>query len=311
MSDYRKNAVLSKIEVSEGVDATPAGATDAVVCAIRGFQPMENEMVERQVELGNWFGHLEDLPVATVMRLGIDVEMVGSGVVDTPPQWGKLLRAAGFAETINVATSVVYSLISSSIPSLTHYVHKDGVRHKMLGSRASRLGLGINPRGIPYFSFEFLGLYGGIADAAFPSQTLTAWKTPVAVNNANTSAFALHSYAGKMYGLQVDLNPRTVYRNVVGGEDVKITDRKPAGRIEIEEPTVTAKDFWTIARAPTLNPLTILHGTVAGYKVQIDAPLAQIINPTRGDRDGTCTLIAGLKLKPTASGNDELVITHK
>lgn len=309
--DYNKNAVLSKIEVSEGTDAVPTGAADAVLCKIRGFQPQQNEMVEREVELGNWFGHLEDLPVGTTMRLAMDVEMVGSGVVDTPPQWGKLLRAAGFAQTINALTSVVYSPVSASIPSLTHYVHKDGVRHKMLGSRASKLGFKVSPRGIPYFQFEFLGLYGGIADAAFPAQTLSAWMTPIAVTNANTGAFSLHSHAGKLYDLQLDLNPRTVYRNVVGGEDVRITDRAPAGRIEIEEPPVATKDFWTIARTPTLNPLTILHGVTAGYKVQIDAPLVQIINPERGDRDGTCTLVAAVKLKPTAAGNDELVITHK
>lgn len=309
--DYRKNAVLSKIEGSYGVDAVPTGAADAVLCAIRGFQPMQNEMVEREVELGNWFGQMEDLPVGTTMRLGIDCEMVGSGAVDTPPQWGKLLRAAGFAETINAAVSVVYSLISASIPSLTHYVHKDGVLHKLLGSRASKLGFKISPRGLPYFQFEFQGLYGGISDAAFPTQTLTGWKVPIAVNNANTSAFALHSYSGKCYDLQIDLNPQTVHRNVVGSEDILITDRKPAGRIEIEEPTVAAKDFWTIARAPTLNPITILHGTVAGYKVQINAPLVQLLNPERGDRDGVCTLQMGMKLKPTAAGNDELVITHK
>lgn len=312
MADFRKNAVLAKIEGTYGTDATPAGATDAVLCAVRSVKPMDNEMVQREVELGNWFGHLESLPVATRVAIELDVEMVGSGVVDTAPQWGKLLRACGFAETVNVGTSVVYAPVSSSIPSLSIYYHKDGVRHKFLGCRGAKLGLKVTPRGIPYFQFGFLGLYGGSpSDESFPALTLTDWKTPIAVNNANTGSFALHSYSGKLYDMQIDLNPQTVYTNVVGDESVRITDRAPGGRIVIEEPTITAKNFWTIAKTPTLSTLSILHGVTNGFKVQIDASNVQLMSPERENRDGVSALAMGMLLKPSSSGNDELTITNK
>lgn len=307
--DFRKNAVLAKIEGTYATDATPAGATDAVLCVVRNVRPMDNEMVAREVELGDWFGHQEQLPVATRVMCEIDVEMVGSGTLGTAPAWGKLLRAAGFAETVNAGVSVVYSPVSVSIPSLTIYYHKDDVRHKLLGCRATKLGLKTTPRGIPYFQFGFMGLYGGVADASFPSLTLTDWKTPIAVNNANTGSFALHSYAGKLYDMQIDLNPQTIYRNVVGDESVQIVDRKPGGRLEIEEPLIATKDFWTIARTPTLSTLTLTHGTVNGYKVKIDAPNAQVISPERTNRDGVSALAMGLLFKPGSSGNDELTIT--
>lgn len=307
--DFRKNAILAKIESVYGTDAAPAGAADAVLCVVRSFKPMDNEMVEREVDLGGWFGHMEMLPVGTRVMLEIDCEMVGSGVVDTPAQWGKLVRVCGFGETVNAAVSVQYDPVSAGIPSASIYVHKDGVRHKVLGTRGTKLGLKVTPRGIPYFQLGFMGLYGGVADATFPTQTLTSWKTPIAVNNANTGSFTLHGYAGKLYDMQIDVAPETIYRNLVGQEDVPIVDRAPAGRIVIEEPTVATKDFWSVARTPTLAALTITHGVTGGFKVKIDAPNVQLLNPEREDRNGVSALAMGLRLKPGATGNDELRIT--
>ena len=127
-------------------------------------------------------------------------------------------------------------------------------------------------------------------------------------NNANTSAFALHGYSGKLYDMNIDVANLSAYRNLVGGEDVVLTDRSPVGSITIEAPTVTVKDFWTIAKAPTLGALSILHGTVAGFKVQTDSPLVQLINPEYVEDNGFAALKMALKLKPNA-GNDELVLT--
>ncbi len=307
--NLRLQAILAKIETTYGTDAVPVGATDAVLVAQLNVKPMENEMVERAIVLA-WLGQSDMVPVATRVSCEFVCEMVGSGTAGTAPAWGKLLRAAGFAETISAGVSAAYSPISASFPSLTIYYHMDGVRHIIVGARATKLGLKTTPRGIPYLEFGFMGLYGGISDQTFPTQTLTAWKVPIAVNNANTGAFTLHGYSGKLYDQQIDLNPQTVYRNIVGASDVLITDRSPGGKVVIEEPTVTAKDFWTIARTPTLAALSLTHGVTAGFKVKIDAPNVQLLNPVRENRDNIAALSMGLRITPTSAGNDELTITN-
>lgn len=304
--NYRKRAILAKIETVYGTDAVPTGAADACLVRNLNVRPMENNMVDREL-IQAYLGHSAQLPVGTQMLADFEIEMVGSGTAGTAPAWGKLVRASAFAETINAGVSVVYNPVSEGHESITIYYHLDGVRHKLLGARGS-VAMKISPKGIPVFAFKFVALYGGVADVAMPSQTLTAWKTPVAVNNANTSAFALHGYAGKLYDQSVDLANSVVHRDLVGAEDVVITDRAPAGEIEIEAPTITSKDFFTIAKNATLGALTITHGVTAGYKVKFDAPTAQIINPDYTDRDGIAGLKMGLRFVPGA-GNDELTIT--
>lgn len=305
--NYRKRAILAKIETVYGTDAVPTGAADA--CVVSGLEvtPLAQETAERDIIMPH-FGHMESLPVGTEMRVSFGIEMVGSGTAGTAPAWGKLFRACGFSETINAAVDVVYALVSASIDSLTIYVHMDANRHKLLGCRGS-VTMGVTPKSIPYFKFTLTGLYGGVADTAMPSLTLTSWKTPIAVNNANTGAFSLHGHAGKLYDMQLDLKNQVVHRNLIGAEDVVITDRKPDGSIEIECPTLATKDFFAAAQAGSLAALTLTHGVTAGYKVKIDAPSVQLTEPAYADRDGVLALKMNTRFTPSSAGNDELTVT--
>ena len=305
--NFRQRVLLVKIETVYGTDAVPVGATDALIVANLSVKPMQNEMVDRNTIQG-YFGHQQQIPVSTQMMCDFDVEMQGSGAAGTAPAWGKLLKAAGMAEVINAGVSVVYSPAASA-SALTVYYHVDGVRHKLLGARGN-VKCKTTPRGIPYLSFSLTGLYGGIADAALPAATISQG-APIAVNNANTpaAAFALHGYQGKMYDFDFDMGNQVVYRNLVGAEDVIFTDRAPVGNIEIEMPTITTKDYFTIARTPTLGAFTLTHGVTAGSKVKLDAANVQIINPEETDRDNVVGLKMGLRFVPGATGNDEFTIT--
>lgn len=304
---YRRKVLLSKIEGVYGTDSVPVAATDALLVRNCSIRPVNTELVDREL-VKMYLGHDEQIPVMAGRAIDFEVEMVGSGVDGVAPKWGKELLACGFAETINGLVDVSYSPVSSGFSSLSKRYHQDGLEHIALGSRGS-VRMRMTPRQIPVFAFSQMALYGGNADVALPNPTLTGWQKPVAVNNANTSAFTLHGFAGKLYDFDIDLANLLVHRNLVGGEDVVITDRAPVGNIEIEVPTVAQKDFFTIARDGTLGALTITHGTVAEYKVKIDLPAVQLINPEYTDRDGVLAMKFGLRLVPTAAGNDELKIT--
>lgn len=208
--------------------------------------------------------------------------------------------------TYSIDAQVAYLPVSTSLESVTKYFNMDGKRHILLGSRGT-VGLTLNPRALPMFKFDFTCLFATPTDTALPTTTVTNWKKPLAVNNANTSGFTLHGLAGKMYALEFNLASQIVYRNLVGTEDVQIVDRAPAGTVTIEDPTQAQKDYFTIVRGTTLGALSVLHGTAAGNQVHVHAPAVQLTAPTFEDRDSVIALQMAARLVPNL-GNDELVI---
>lgn len=208
----------------------------------------------------------------------------------------------------SIDAQAAYSPVSSGIESATNYFYYMGFVHKLLGARGEPAWRFPN-MDIPVLSVDLQGLYGGIVDDAFPAAVLTAFQDPLGVNNANTSLVSLHGHAAKLYSLESRLANEITYRNLPGAEDILINDRVPAGSVEFEAPTIAAKDFPGIVGAGTLGQVSLQHGTVIGNKVGIDGVQVQLTNLREGVQDKNGTWMADLVYKPTASGNDELVIT--
>ncbi|MBK3734950.1 hypothetical protein GAY29_17945 [Azospirillum brasilense] len=94
----RNQALLAKIETTEGVDAAPVPGTDAVL--IENLQHSYNPNI---IQTNEHTGSLDSRgPIAGGMTVQVtfDVFLKGSGAPGTAPEWGKLLRACGWAETI-------------------------------------------------------------------------------------------------------------------------------------------------------------------------------------------------------------------
>lgn len=210
--------------------------------------------------------------------------------------------------TYSLDAQACYAPVTSAHESVVFYFYVDGVLHKMLGARGT-VGLRINRLGDPVLMFSFTGLYVAVADSALITPTLSGFQTPLAVNNTNTTGFALHSYAGVLDNLSANYGNNVVYRHLVGSETVIITDRKPTGSVMIEAALVASKDWWALARAATLGPMTILHGTAAGNKVYVDSFATQVMRPRYSDTDGVQMLNLDLLFKPGTYGNDDLVVT--
>ena len=76
----------------------------------------------------------------------------------------------------------------------------------------------------------------------------------------------------------------------------------------IEAPAIATKDFIIAAKTSVLAALALVHGTVAGNIVKIDAPKVQLLNPTYSSDDGINMLNMGLV--PTRdTGDDDIKIT--
>jgi hypothetical protein len=209
-----------------------------------------------------------------------------------------------------VGRAAVYAPVSTGFESLTTYFNIDGVFHKMTGARGT-VSFDITEGAIPVMKFEFTGVYNTIVDAAAPSVTLTAWQKPLPANRVNTPTFSIHSVAAVLEKLSINIANAVAFRSLIGGiEQVVLTDRKPAGSIQIEATTVAAKDWWTSIKNAVTGPLQIVHGLYSGNIVQIDAPTTQLHSPKYGDKDGIAMLDASLVFAPS-SGNDEITITVK
>ena len=304
----RRRTVLAKIETTYGTDPVPTGAANAILVKSLNTTPIEATMLPRDL-IRPYLGNFQDLVAAAYTKVDFEVELAASGTLGTAPAFGALLRACGMSETVSAGVSVTYAPVSTAFESNTLYINVDGVLHKMLGARGS-FSLALSALAIPTIKFSFSGLYGAITDTAVPTVVLTAWQSPLPVNNTNTTGLTLQGYAGlAMSDLSIDMTNTVAFRSLVGGtEAVVLTNRQPVGSITFESTTVAAKDWFTAAKLATLGAFAVTHGTVAGNKVTITAPQVQVMAPKYSDKDGIAMTQCNLGFSPN-TGNDELILS--
>lgn len=300
-----KKAVLLKMETTYGVDPVPTGAANSVLIRSATITPLDLITEDRTLVRAH-FGAFEKIIVGQTVKLDYELEMVASGTLGVAPEWGPSLRLSGFGQSISAGVYVAYDPVSAGWESGTFYYNADGMLHKISGARGSAK-LALKSGSVPIVQFSMLGIYAGPTDTPFPAQTFTAPK-PVAANNANTTNFTLHGYAGVLASLSLDASTQPTYKNLVGAERIDLEAHTVTGQVTIELPTIATKDYFSIAKAETLGSLTIIHGTVAGYKVQITASNVQLTNPKTSDADGDVHLSVDATFVPSAAGNDHVQI---
>lgn len=317
MARYTRNTViLAKIETTPGVDASPTGASNAVLISNMTINPLNAQNVPRDVIRG-YFGGSEQLVGNAYLEVTFDVEVAGAGAAGDVPAWGPLLRACAFDETIDVGVSVGYTPVSTGIKSLTIYYYDDGALHKLLMSRGDvSIKLGSGER--PLFSFRFMGLDGGLTAAANATPDTSGFVTPLAVTDPNTgnllfgctyATAALSggtSYASR--GLQLALGNQLAHIPLLGGESIEVTNRDVSGSCELDLTPAQEVTFMSNVKANTTSSIGLLHGTTTGNKVIVHAPTVQLINPKKTDFNGRRLIGYDLRLIPSSTGNDDLRI---
>lgn len=304
----RKIGLLSKIETTYGVDATPTGANNAIIAINPTLTPIEGQEISREL-LFPYLGNPGIILTGTYAKLEFSVEVAGAGAAGTAPKWGPLLRGCGWSETVNAGTSVVYAPVSSGLESLSHYFNLDGVNHVLLGSRGSWVRE-YAAQQIPRWRFSYSGLIGTIADTALPALTLAGFQKPLVVNKANTTV-SLHGLSAIAERINIDCGNQVEPRLLIGYEGIEIVDRVMVGQAVLEADLLAAKNWFDIAQKATTGALAITHGTVAGNIVQDAAAAVQIGRPTYGDSNKIVNITLPLSIIPGASGNDEFSITVK
>ena len=304
MALTRKRLILVKKEVTYGTDVTPVG-TDALLVRNLDITPIEADLVSRDL-IRPYLGNSPQLLANSRVSITFQVELAGSGTAGTAPRFGAILQACGMSETIVASTSVTYAPVSASFSSATIYFNNDGILHKATGCRGT-FSLNAAVGEIPTIDFTMTGVYNAPTDTAAPSVTYSTQASPLVFKQGNTSAFQFFSYAGCLQSATFDIANSIVYRELVGcTKEVLITDRKPAGTVMIEAPTLATKDYFGIAQTETTGNLTFLHGTTGGNRVTLTAAQCDIANPSYGDQDGIQMLNIPYIAVPTTAGNDEV-----
>ncbi len=304
---FKRKLLLAKIEPVYGQDSAPTGAANAILVSNLDITPLEGQTEAR--DLSDRLGASEVIHTGQTVSVEFDVEMAGSGVIDTPVAYGPLLRGCGLAEVITATTQVAYSQVETGEEALTIYFHMQGQKHPLLGARGS-VSAKIKSPGRPVWHFKLMGMWGAPSAVADPVPTYTAFKRPLPVNNANTTV-TLDGAAVRLAELNLDQNAALTYRNLAGGEEVAITGREWKGSLTIEAPSVAAKDWFGVVKGDALVPLSFTHGTVAGQRVTIDAPRVQLTNPKFSDGDGLAMLQMDVTLIESSAHNDEIsIVTH-
>jgi len=299
----RKRLILVKTEATYGTDSVPTG-TDALLVRNLDITPLSGEIVSRDL-IRSYLGNFDQLIAQTSVAINFEVELAGSGTAGTAPKYDAILKACGLAATIVASTSVTYAPVSASFSSATIYFNVDGVLHKLTGCRGS-MNMSCAVGAIPTLAFNLTGVYNAPTDTAQPAVTYSAQATPLIFREGNTSAFSFFSYSGILQSVDFNLANDLVYRELVGGtKETLITDRKPAGTVMIEAPTIATKDFFTTALASSTGNLTFLHGTTAGNRVTFLASQVDVINPTYQDQDSIMMLSVPYVAIPTTAGNNE------
>jgi hypothetical protein len=314
----RNTVILAKIEATYKTDPVPTGAANAILVSNVTINPLNANNVNRDL-IRAYFGGSEDLVGTAYVEATFDVEYQSSATLGTAPAWGPLIRACGFAETIIAVTRVDYLPISTAFESVTIYWYDDGVLHKMLGVRGDfTLKLGIGER--PVFSFKFLGIDGGVTAVANATPTLTAWKVPQVITDANTldvtfgatcSPTGAPALAGGTtqisQGLEISAGLGVNYTPLLGDESIDLTSRDMTGKVKIDLTAANEVTFMATVKAATLQSVGLSHGTVSTLKMIVFAPSVQLINPSKEEVNGRRLIGFDLRVLPSI-GNDDLRI---
>lgn len=320
----RNTAILAKIEATYGTDPTPTGAANAMLVSNLSINPINAQNVSRDI-IRPFLGNSEQLLGTKYVEMSFDIELAGSGTVATAPAWAPLLQACGMQEVVTATFRVDYIPTSTfgANSSVTIYWHDasdgtNGVLHKATGCRGTfSIDMGVGKK--PVMSFKFTGIYNTPTSAANPSVTLTAFKTPMVVNDQNTqdttfdgthiTTTAPAITGGTPYpsqGLTIDIGNSVNFTALLGGETVDITQRAITGKCVLDLTAAQEVSLMGKVENATLITLGLIHGTVANQKAMLWMPAVQLTNPSKVDVNGKRMVGFDLVVTPTTAGNDEI-----
>ena len=287
----KRELLLVKIETTQGDDAIPTAALDAILVEEPAWSYLAN-MIERNPIKGT-LGKMKHLFAGTLIEATFKSEIKGSGTAGTVPEASAALRGCGLGETIVAVTSVAYSPVSTGQESVTIYYYEDGSYFKLLGCMGNvNISLPTGERAM--YEFTFTGHLAGPVDITLPSGTFDD-QDPIAVLGGT---FTIGGEAAAIQAINLDVGNEIStpqdFSAADGYSDIFIADNDPNGSFNPQAELVATIDFHGDWRGGVEGALlTGDIGSTAGEKFSLSCPTVAYRELAQGDRDGLRTLEIG------------------
>lgn len=311
----RNTAISVAIEGTYG--ATPGTYSAMLMTGTPDFQ-IDPDVVPRDLVRG-YFGASEELIGTRRATMKFQTELAGSSALGTAPEWGKLLRGCGFAETITASTRVEYQPVTVSQESLTFKFNRDGVQYLSRGARGTGM-FNLDAYGRPVVDWEFWGFDTQATAVAVGNPALTAWQRPLVITDLNSGNIKLgSSYAGgnltggttyNSRGMSIDIGNKLDHMKLLGGESIDITDRQTTAKAQFELTEADEVTWRTDIISNTLSTMSFNIGPAA-QNVAFFMTSAQRTKPQTVDYQGKLLMSVDVRAIPSSTGNDELKIVVK
>jgi hypothetical protein len=313
--------LLAKLETTEGTDAAPAAATDAI--QIMGwFDPSGDAKFQKSRDMamvGNSFqgaaplkptGYIGTWSHPTIYFRGPRNGLLISTV--NLPDFDMFMQSAGCSDTI-VATggleSVTWKPISTAIKSITEKFYVDGKLRSILGAK-SDINFSIEAGGPLELAVSTTGLYQQDADIAMPTGAAFGTTDPPIADS--TLTFTIGGFTAGVFrkfswgmGNKVE-SGRGSLNAATGGLAVpKIRDRKIPFSVTFEEELVATIDVEGWRKANTGLVLSWTLGTVQYNKANFAAPNAHVEKVQVADDAGTQVITVSGFLWDSAPGAND------
>lgn len=300
----KRSVIALKMEATQGTDAVPTAADDALLVEDLKWAPANERMVDRNPVRAT-FGELKKIYAGHLVEVSFTMEIKGSGVLGTPPEMGASLKSCGFQEVITEDTSVEYLPATTGQKSCTIYFWEDGDLIKMTGCMG-KVTFDLSTGAVGKASFTFTGQPSGdIAAAEVPTAAYSSM-VPVPLIGVAFSLGGTVDVSKLSVDMGITVSTPASMIGANGYGDIYISDRNVTGSIDPFAKTASEKDYLVDWKAGTESALTTGEiGKVAGNKYTISMPkVYNSASPKAGDREGRITRELTIAALPT-SGDDE------
>ena len=304
----RVAAIFAKIESTYNTDPVTAAA-DAIRIENLNLQSFTADTLSSN-ELRAFFGGRTSFPVNLGRSMTCDVvHGLNGGGADTAPQIGTLFQACGAEETVNAATSVVYTPVTASADQNSLWIdaHRDG-NHYELGGVRGNFTCSAPVNDFMRFGFDFISMYKAPIAIADPAVDYTGWDIATPVGPIATATATIGGNGHAIRNFQFDAGQQNVKVTAYGSggsETINLVDRQSTCQITIDSVLISSETWEEDARLGTTKALQLIHAPATGATITFDAPTAQISNITFGEEDNIQTTTLDFVLLPGVSGNDE------
>ncbi len=313
----QNSVILFKTEITSGTDAAPTNTADAVAIRVINLDVKINEQFADRDVLTQGFSAVDKLPYTRRGNIKFSVELQASGTLGTAPQWGDLLLCCGFAETVTATTRVDYVPASAALKTATIWCYYNGRLEKFTFC-AGDVTINGAVGQVPSLDFDFTGLVASSAANATVAPTLTAWIRAEAIGPSFTTAMSLGAVTysagaitgGTLYPFRscsIKMANDVQDLSLVATQTVQIYGREPSAEIVADLGGTAHAAFKADMHAGTTRAFGFVHGSTAGKKVGVYAPVG-VITSVEDVVDGRLMIDKlGMTLRPSV-GNDELRI---